>query len=46
MRSARDQCQAARIPFFLKQAMIDGKLTKLPELDGQVWAQFPEARER
>jgi protein gp37 len=41
-RGLRDQCTAAGIPFFLKQMVINGKLTKLPALDGQVWAQFPE----
>lgn len=43
-RHVRDQCTAAGIPFFLKQMMVNGKLVKLPELDGQVWAQFPEER--
>jgi protein gp37 len=42
-RSVRDQCQAAGVPFFLKQMVMDGKLTVLPELDGKVWAEFPEA---
>lgn len=42
LRSVRDQCAVARAPFFLKQAEVNGKLIKLPELDGQVWAQFPE----
>jgi protein gp37 len=40
-RSVRDQCQAVGVPFFLKQAEIDGKLVKMPELDGKVWAEFP-----
>ena len=41
-RSVRDQCTAAGVPFFLKQMMIDGKLVKTPELDGRVWAEYPE----
>ncbi len=41
-RSLRDQCQAASVPFFFKQAMIDGKLVKMPELDGKVWREYPE----
>ena len=42
IRSLRDQCVAAGVPFFLKQAEIDGKLVKMPALDGKVWNQFPE----
>jgi len=44
-RSLRDQCQAAGVPFFLKQAQIDGKLVKMPELDGQIWAEYPKIDE-
>lgn len=40
-RSLRDQCTAARIPYFLKQAYIDGKFTKMPALDGKTWAEMP-----
>ncbi|MBE3142545.1 MAG: phage Gp37/Gp68 family protein [Planctomycetes bacterium] len=43
-RSVRDQCQAAQVPFFFKQKMVDGKLIHMPELDGQIWAQFPEVK--
>lgn len=44
-RSLRDQCVAADVPFFLKQAdNEDGRLTKMPALDGRVWAQMPEVR--
>jgi protein gp37 len=43
-RSMRDQCELAGIPFFLKQMMVDGKLTKMPELDGKVWSEYPEKR--
>ena len=42
IRSVRDQCVAADIPFFLKQMDIDGKVVKMPELDGRVWDQMPE----
>jgi len=41
-RSVRDQCEAAGVPFFLKQMVVDGKLVHMPELDGKVWDQFPE----
>jgi protein gp37 len=40
-RSLRDQCQAAGVPFFLKQAMIEGKMVKMPALDGKVWDEIP-----
>lgn len=42
VRSVRDQCVAAGVPFFLKQLWIDGKLVKMPELDGRVWDELPE----
>ncbi|MHB1419524.1 MAG: DUF5131 family protein [Bacillota bacterium] len=41
-RNLRDQCMAADIPFFLKQMEINDKLVKMPELEGQSWAQFPQ----
>jgi len=40
-RNLRDQCQTANVPFFLKQAEIDGKVVKLPELDGKQWIEWP-----
>lgn len=43
-RSLRDQCQGARVPFFLKQRVIDGRMVKEPELDGRQWLQFPEVK--
>lgn len=47
-RYARDQCQVANVPFFLKQMSANpdgtGKIIKMPELDGKVWAEFPKAR--
>jgi protein gp37 len=42
-RSVRDQCQAAGVPFFFKQMVVDGKLAKMPALDGIVWNEYPEA---
>lgn len=44
-RSARDQCVAAGVPFFLKAMEVNGTLVKMPELDGRVWDQMPEARQ-
>ena len=44
-RNVRDQCQAAGVPFFLKQAVINGKMVKMPELDGKIWAEYPEIDE-
>ena len=41
-RSLRDQCQTAGVPFFLKQMPVNGKLVKMPELDGKVWNEYPE----
>lgn len=47
-RSVRDQCIAAQVPFFLKQMPLSRdyplskEIIKMPKLDGQPWAQFPE----
>lgn len=41
-RSIRDQCQQARIPFFLKQMEVKGKLVKMAPLDGTIWEQYPQ----
>ena len=41
VRNLRDQCQAAGVPFFLKQMHINGKLVKMPELDGKRWMEMP-----
>jgi protein gp37 len=41
VRSLRDQCVDAGVPFFLKQLEINGKVVSMPELDGQVWDQMP-----
>jgi len=43
VRDLRDQCQAAVVPFFFKQQIVNGQKVELPALDGQVWAQFPQA---
>ncbi len=42
VRKMRDQCNEQKIPFFFKQAYIDGKKVSTPELDGRKWAEFPE----
>jgi len=41
VRSLRDQCAAAGVPFFFKQAMEGKNLVSLPVLDGKVWDEFP-----
>lgn len=43
-RQLKGQCEAANVPFFFKQGVIDGRVVKMPELDGQTWAQYPEIR--
>ncbi|OHD25855.1 MAG: hypothetical protein A2Y38_18175 [Spirochaetes bacterium GWB1_59_5] len=40
-RSVRDQCVAARVPYYFKQATVNGKVVLLPELDGKTWEQTP-----
>lgn len=42
MQILRDQTSAFDIPFFLKQLVVDGKLTKEPYLDGRKWLEFPK----
>ena len=41
VRSLRDQCVTAGVPFFFKQAMEGGEVVSLPTLDGKVWDEFP-----
>ena len=41
MRSLKNQCVVAGVPFFLKQMEIDSKLVRMPELDGQIWREIP-----
>lgn len=43
VRDIRDQCQAAGVLFLFKQKIIAGKKVSLPELDGKVWNEYPEA---
>ncbi len=40
-RSLRDECIAAGVPYFLKQAELGGKVVKMPDLDSVVWDQLP-----
>jgi len=40
VRSLRDQCVNANVPYFLKQLNINGKLIHMPELDGKIWEQM------
>ena len=42
VRNLRDQCVSAGVPFFLKQAEINGKVVKMPELDGKTWSEYPK----
>jgi protein gp37 len=42
IRSLRDQCSAAGVPFFYKQRLDErGRKVSLPMLDGRQWAEFP-----
>lgn len=41
VRSLRDQCVAAGVPFFFKQAIVNGRKDPAPWLDGRPWAEFP-----
>ena len=43
-RSLRDECVASGTPYFLKQAVTGGKLTREPYLDGRQWLEFPEEK--
>lgn len=42
VRSLKNQCRAAGIPFFYKQAVINGKKVSCPELDGRQYREMPE----
>jgi protein gp37 len=42
VRSLRDQCREARVPFFFKQLIENGRKLSLPLLDGVRWADIPE----
>ncbi len=41
VRSLRDRCIAAGVPFFFKQATVNNKKVSLPLLDGRVWDEMP-----
>jgi protein gp37 len=41
VRSLKDQCVGAGVPFFYKQAVINGRKIPTPELDGRTWVEFP-----
>jgi protein gp37 len=43
VRSLRDQCVTAGIPFFFKQQIVNGRKVSLPELDGRRWTEMPHA---
>ncbi len=41
LRSLRDQCRAAGVPFWLKQMEQGGRVVVDPELDGRRWTEVP-----
>jgi len=41
-RQARDQAVENDAAFFLKQKIEDGRKISMPELDGKVWAEYPD----
>jgi protein gp37 len=41
VRSIRDQCIEASVPFFYKQRCVNGRKISTPELDGRVWREVP-----
>lgn len=43
VRSIRDQCVEASVPFFYKQRIDGGRKISLPELDGVSWSELPLA---
>lgn len=43
VRSIRDQCVEASVPFFYKQRIDGGRKISLPELDGVSWSERPFA---
>ncbi len=44
-RSLRDQCATAGVPFFYKQAIIDGRMVKLPTIDGVQYQEIPSCQQ-
>jgi protein gp37 len=45
VRSLRDQCQGANVPFFFKQRCHNGHKETDPLLDGRQWLEYPVAKE-
>ena len=47
-RQIRDTCVKNDIPFYFKQAEnpLSGKIVELPDLDGEVWEQYPKKYDR
>lgn len=45
IRGLRDECVAASVPLFVKQSHENGRLVKMPEIDGKVWNQWPSPAE-
>lgn len=43
-RSLRDQCQAAGVPFFYKQKIVNGRKVETPALDGHQHIAWPVAK--
>ena len=41
-RDLQNQCSAFGVPFFLKQMEVNGRVIKMPKLDGKVWDQMPK----
>jgi len=41
IRKLRDQFVAAQVMFFLKQMDVNGRVERMPTLDGPVWRQMP-----
>jgi protein gp37 len=46
IRMIKDYATGRNIPFFLKQMEINGKVIKMPFLDGQQWKEFPQPNQR
>lgn len=42
IENAVEQAQAADVPVFVKQAHVNGKLVKMPEILGKVWDEYPK----
>lgn len=42
VRTLRDQCTAAGVPFFFKQRVEHGRKLSEPVLDGRVWSEMPQ----